>query len=247
MINTTALPSRKRLRPASSRSPEPWCSLSLLVVLLLVSTVSSSSEHLSAAAIASVSSSPHNTKSYSHINLDDWGDDTGEDYNEDDYEDDDEWDYEEEEEILHDNWTPEELAQMDRLYERYVKQIAKTHGENWQDEFEAPVTKQQLYEEYLQYEGQKQREALERSEMTKATHQALQEQQENSLQTSNRTEDQKVSAVEVEIDAMGDQWEEEVPSRKHVFVINTGSVDGNENLESTTTIITTHGTVIGSI
>ena len=163
MISTTALSSRKRSRPASLPL-KPWCSLGLPVAFLLVSTVSSTLDNLPAADIASISFSLHHTNSYRATSIDDWGYDFDEEYYEDD-----EWDEDDEErgyreEILHDNWTPEELAQMDRLYERYIKEIAKTHGEDWEEEWEVPVTKQELYEEYLQYKGQKQHEALEWSD-----------------------------------------------------------------------------------
>ena len=163
MISTTALSSRKRSRPASLPL-EPWCSLGLLVVFLLVSTVSSTLDNLPAANIASISFSLYHTKSYRDTSIDDWGYDFDEEYYEDDEwdEDDDERDYKEE--ILHDNWTLEELAQMDRLYKRYIKEITKTHGEDWEEEWEVPVSKQELYKEYLQYKGQKQHEALEWSD-----------------------------------------------------------------------------------
>jgi len=114
-------------------------------------------DNLPAADIASISFSLHHTKSYRDNSIDDWGYDFDEEYYEDE-----ERGYKEE--ILHDNWTLGELAQMDRLYERYIKEITKTHGEDWEEKWEVPVTKQELYEEYLQYKGQKQHEALEWSD-----------------------------------------------------------------------------------
>ena len=111
-------------------------------------------------------------------NEDEWDDEEDEQYcedeegndNEEDY-DFDEEDYEEED--YEDDWTPEEYKQIELLYDRYIVQIARIYGHNWQEEYELVAGKEEIYEKYLEFEERKQREAQERRQLSVASHKAL--------------------------------------------------------------------------
>jgi len=67
--------------------------------------------------------------------------------------DDDEEDADAEED--EDDWTTEEYEEMDILYSRYLKEIARRYGSNWRDEYELVVDKEVIYERYLEFEERK--------------------------------------------------------------------------------------------
>ena len=69
----------------------------------------------------------------------------------------DEWDDEYEDESYKDS-DEERIVQMDLLYDQYIQQIVNIYGENWQDEWELPVSKKEFYELYLEYNGGRQNE-----------------------------------------------------------------------------------------
>merc|ERR1712176_1287649 len=188
-----------------------------------------------------------------------------EDYedNEEEYEEEKEDDYDEEEEE-DDDWTEYEYQQMDLLYERYLQQIEKKYGANWEAEYELDVDKEELYERYLEFQHQKKAKI-------EATHRALKEHQattaapedypvynEASNNHNNNRTDEIASLSETAFS---------LPQRSHPVILNTGlhyqkpkegnpaacsvGSDGSTTCSAPTTIITIqHGrtqSVIGSI
>lgn len=185
-------------------------------------------------------------------------------YEEEEDEDDDDEDY----------WTPEQIQEMDALYERYLQKLDTKFGADWQQRFELVVDKEEIYEEYLAFEEQKQMdaEAEEQRLLIEASHKALMDYDgtlrvEDEFFTSydslNRTQDQDSIVASLEKSLSAD-----LAPRTHFVVLGTGlgqnknihqsHNDKNNNAQecsakptTTTTIVTTRGgnthTVIGSI
>jgi hypothetical protein len=107
-------------------------------------------------------------------NEDEWDDEEDDQYYEDEEGNDNEEGYDfDEEEDYEDDWTPEEYKQIELLYDRYIVQIARIYGHNWQEEYELVAGKEEIYGKYLEFEERKQREAQERRQLSMASHKAL--------------------------------------------------------------------------
>jgi hypothetical protein len=175
-------------------------------------------------------------------------------------EDDEEAEYENEEEYENDDddyevdWSPEQYEEMDRLFVRYLEQVARKHGADWEDKFELVISKEEVYEEYLAHEEQKQELAEERRRLIEASHKALLKHDEssrvvedhyyNTLENDslNRTEEQDSIRS-----SLGKHMSTDLPPRTHMVVLKSNG----QECQATTTIVTTQGgnthTVIGSI
>jgi len=166
-----------------------------------------------------------------------------------------------------DEWTPEQLREMDALYDRYLQEVAAKFGANWEEQFDLVVSKEEVYEEYLNFEEQKKIDAEEQRRLIEVTHmallvhdEALRIEEENSYNDSlNRT--QEHDSVRA---SLGKSLSADPPPRTHMVVLGTGdsynkSVNNKEigkrsnwqACPAKTTIVTTQGgnshTVIGSI
>eukprot|EP00533_Pseudo-nitzschia_delicatissima_P004418 CAMPEP_0116103234 /NCGR_PEP_ID=MMETSP0327-20121206/13774_1 /TAXON_ID=44447 /ORGANISM="Pseudo-nitzschia delicatissima, Strain B596" /LENGTH=239 /DNA_ID=CAMNT_0003595327 /DNA_START=76 /DNA_END=795 /DNA_ORIENTATION=- len=186
--------------------------------------------------------------------MEEWEDD--EEEWEDDEEEEWEDDEEEDEEYEDDDWTLEQYEEMDRLFEKYLQELSRRYGDDWQEKFDLVVDREEVYENYLEFEERKQEEAEERRQLIEASHKALNQHNEyivvdEDFSQSNQTEE--AASVRSPIVSA------ELPSRTHMVVLNIDNKNKNDqnvkNAEqecvATTTIVTmqegnTH-TVIGSI
>lgn len=136
--------------------------------------------------------------------MDEWEDDEG--YYYEDYEND---------------WTPEQFEEMDRIFEKFIQEIANTYGDDWEEKFGWVIDKEEIYEEYLEFEERKE----ERRQLIEASHQALLKHKEYI----------RVEEYSLNMESQN-STEERVSNHKNT---------------ATTTIVTTQGgnthTVIGSI
>jgi len=217
---------------------------------------------------------------------DEWDDEEDEEYyedeegniNEEDY--DYEYDFDEvdfdEKDHYEDDWTPEEYKQIDLIYEGYIVEIARIYGDNWQEEYELVVGKEELYERYLEFQERKQREAEEQRQLSVASHKALLHHEEEQESASNHrvvekghndndnecsqncAEDEEESAAAASLgDNIKNAMASDIPPRRHMMVLNTNdsySVQSNGHdcpAATPTTIITIRNgnseSVIGSI
>ncbi len=256
---TTVTSNRKRSRPQVSPTFKP---LSFLALALLLAVSQASAFSDSSTSVAS-------DAEYQSLKLQRYGvaeieDDEGwiiEEADEDEEEEEGwEYYYEEEEyedEDEEDSWTPEQIKEMDALYERYLQKVAFQFGADWQDKFELNVNKEDVYLNYLEFEEQKKINE-ERRLLIEASHRALCEhnkaprvEQEYHTQLDNsslnRTHDQNfVAAPSANLN---------LAPRSHLVVLgnennNAKDNNGQESQAKTTIVAITHGGnthTIGSI
>jgi len=185
-----------------------------------------------------------------------------EDYEEEEYQDD---------EVEHE-WTPQDLDQMDRLYDAYVQEIVNRFGVNWEEEYELLVDKEEIYVAWLNYEEEKKQREVEQRvadelreqeteelrQVTLVSHKALLQQDALALTIeTNNAKSQNQTQMQATIDSLGDAMVSSLPSRSHMIVINTGvsfnkyKTKKNSAEESTASIVTGEGgntqSLIGSI
>lgn len=159
--------------------------------------------------------------------------------------DDEEYDDEEYDENYDDEdyWAPEELKEMDALYDRYLKEVAANFGANWEEKYDLVVSKEEIYEEYLKFEEQKKSAAEEQRQIIEATHMALLD-----FEEAVRTEEEEY--YNDSLNQTQKLYSDTVlPPRTPMVVLGTKN-DGKQCLAKTT-IVTNQGgntrTVIGSI
>jgi hypothetical protein len=235
---TTVTSNRKRSRPQVSPTFKSlsFLALALLLVVSQASAFSDSSTSLPDAEYQSLK-----FQRYGAAEIDD---DEGwiiEEADEDEEEEEGwEYYYEEYDEDDEDYWTPEQIEEMDALYERYLQKVAAQFGTDWQEKYELNVNKEDVYLNYLEFEEEKKikeerRLLIEASHRALCEHKALRVEEEYHTQRDNnslnRTQDQNA----------------------HLVVLGNNAKQNNgQNSQAKTTIVAiTHGgnthTVIGSI
>ena len=244
--------SRKRTRPMAK---QVTMSLSFVALLLLLVSQASAFSGSSSSLASQTSVLPTDSIDLQKIaddEMEEWDDDE-EEWDEDEEEEyyDEEEEYDEDE-----DWTLEQYEEMDRLFEKYLQELSRRYGDDWEEKFDLVVDREEVYENYLEFEERKQEEAEERRQLIEASHKALNQHNEyivvdEDFSQNNQTEE----AVSVRSPIVS----AELPSRTHMVVLNIDNKNKNhqnvKNAEqecaATTTIVTmqegnTH-TVIGSI
>lgn len=258
-INSTT--SRKRTRPLVKKVTMSSWSFVALALLLLVSQATA----FTGPSIALTSEAPLlSNDSMNRENLvddeyvddmEEWEDDEDEweEYDEDEEYDDEEYEYE-------DDWSPEQYEEMDRLYEKYLQEIANRYGADWEEKFDLVVDKEEIYEQYLEFEERKEEQAEERRQMTEASHMALLQHDNNNIRVVVEESYPVMNTTEETVSVLptiGKAISSDLPSRTHMVVLSIDNKNHAKNkntgqeCQATTTIVTTEGgnthTVIGSI
>merc|ERR1719428_290399 len=178
--------SRRTLQQQQGSTPVKMSSVVLAMTLLLLAISQASAFGASSASLRSktveipnASMEAGKIERFEYYEEEEMEDeiDYDEDFEEDDEEEEEEDDFEEEEDIeedeQEDKWTYEEHLLMDRLYSRYVQQLVHEYGENWEEEYELTVDKEELYEEFLKFEDKEKAKIEEKRQLIQATHKVL--------------------------------------------------------------------------
>ena len=229
MIATTTY-SRKRSRPQVSPAfkPLPFLALALLIAVSQASAFIDSSNSLAAEAEYQSSLNLQKLDTEKVEDRYGWIVEEADEYEEEEegweyyYEDEEEYDDEE------DSWTPEEVEEMDALWECYLQKVAAQFGADWEEKFELKVDKEDVYIQYLEFEEEKQ----ERRLLIEESHKALLlndivrvRQDYHDGKSLNQTQDQNSVDTSLEKTITAD-----VAPRSHLVVLGPGLGFHNKNV-----------------
>lgn len=263
MTSINNIVSRKRTRPLAKQvtmSSLPFVALALLLLVSQATAFAGTSALTSEAPLLSNDSA--NLENIVDAEYED-------DMEEWEYDDEEEWEeydeneeYDDEEYEYEDDWSPEQYEEMDRLFEEYLQEIANRYGDDWEEKFDLVVDKEEIYEQYLEFEERKEEEAEERRQMIEASHVALLQHKNNNNNVRFVVEEfyPVINSTEqafLALPTIGKGISSDLPSRTHMVVLNidnknhANTKSNGQECQTTTTIVTTQGgnthTVVGSI